>query len=505
MKVRIAEIRIGRIALALAFLAVGLVGLSSRAGAQILFQDDFETGDLSKWTRDIGLKVQQQVVFSGSWAARSTGGSDKAFAWKRISPTKTNLRYASRFKILSHADGANLLRFRTDGGSSILSLGVNKSARLYVHNHVARRRTTSQIDASDGAWHLVDFHAVIGNPGSFDVSLDGVPVTSLSKSESLGTMAIGRINLGDPRKGKSFDVAFDDVGLDAAVASAPRIAAAGDIACDPASSFFKGGSGTSTKCRQMATSNLLVGAGLEAVLALGDTQYECGGYQAYVESYDPSWGRVKSITHPIPGNHEYSNPPGATDCDPTRTADGYFDYFGAAAGAREKGYYSFDVGTWHLVALNSVCVRVGGCQAGAPQETWLRADLAANDADCTLAFVHDPRWSSGPHGDQTAVADFWKALHDDGVEIALSGNDHIYERFKPQTPAGTADPSGVRQFVVGTGGKVLYDGVPGDPDSQVLIDNRFGVLFLTLHPTSYEWAFVSATGQTLDSGSTACH
>jgi hypothetical protein len=157
----------------------------------------------------------------------------------------------------------------------------------------------------------------------------------------------------------------------------PVIAAAGDIACDPGSSSFNGGAGTADACRQMATSDLLVGRGLAAVLPLGDIQYEDGPLSKFGQSYDPSWGRVKSITRPAVGNHEYG----------VSEAAGYFDYFGAAAGERGKGWYSYDVGAWHLVALNSNCDEVGGCDEGSPQEQWLRQDLAAHPA-CTLAYWH---------------------------------------------------------------------------------------------------------------------
>src|SRR5262245_57710398 len=181
-----------------------------------------------------------------------------------------------------------------------------------------------------------------------------------------------------------------------AVAADPVIGAAGDIACSSSSSNFNGGNGTADKCRQKYTSDLLVNQGLAAVLPLGDAQYESGTLSGFQKSYALSWGRVKSITRPAPGNHEYK----------TTNASGYFDYFngtGAAtgpAGDRTKGYYSFDVGTWHLIALNSTdhCTIVS-CAAGSAQEQWLKADLAANaNKYCTLAFWHDPRFNSGHDG-----------------------------------------------------------------------------------------------------------
>jgi acid phosphatase type 7 len=281
------------------------------------------------------------------------------------------------------------------------------------------------------------------------------------------------------------------------------IAAAGDIACDPADGAFNGGMGTASRCAQMRTSDLLVGRDLDAILMPGDLQYECGGYQAFLQSFDPSWGRFKPLIRPVPGNHEYKESDG-TDCDPTGSAAGYYDYFGAAAGERGKGYYSFDLGGWHLVGLNSNCSSGGGCGATSVQGRWFTADLAANPADCTLAFSHHPRWSSGEHGSELKMDNFFQTLYDAGGEILLSGHDHSYERFAPMAPDGAVAPNGVRQFVAGAGGKSLRQITP-IPGSRAAIDDQFGVLFLTLEDDRYRWAFVSEAGVTLDSGSAPCH
>ena len=170
--------------------------------------------------------------------------------------------------------------------------------------------------------------------------------------------------------------------------------------------------------------------GYAAVLLLGDIQYEDGAYSKFLASYDPSWGRVKSITKPAPGNHEYQS----------GSAADYYRYFGAAAGDPAKGYYSYDLGGWHLVALNSNCSFVGGCGAGSPQEQWLRADLAAHPASCTLAYWHHPRFSSGAHGSDATYTAFWQALYDANAEVVLVGHDHDYERFAPQTSERRARP-----------------------------------------------------------------
>ena len=290
-------------------------------------------------------------------------------------------------------------------------------------------------------------------------------------------------------------------------AADPVVAAAGDISCDPDADNFNSGNGTADFCRQKYTAALVDGPDVNRVLALGDTQYEQGTLAQFQNSYALSWGQplIKQKTSPAVGNHEWSDP------TPGGPAKGYFDYFGAAAGERGKGYYSFDVGNWHLIALNSMCAQIGGCGPGSPQEQWLRADLAANaDAPCTLAYWHHPLFNSGPEGnysdtpsDSTAL---WQALYERGAEIVLNGHAHHYERFAPQTPAGQADPQqGVREFIVGTGGKSLRAADTVQPNSQVRGTDHYGVLKLVLSPNSYGWTFVDEGGVPRDSGSSACH
>ncbi len=288
----------------------------------------------------------------------------------------------------------------------------------------------------------------------------------------------------------------------AAAAGDPVVAAAGDIACDPASATFHNGLGSTTSCRQLDVSNLLVNGRFAAVLPLGDTQYDCGGYSAFLQSYDLSWGRVKSISHPVVGNHEYLTS-GGTDCSTTANAAGYFKYFGAAAGTAGKGYYSFDIGTWHLIALNSSCSAVGGCGPTSPEGKWLAADLAAHHNVCTLAYWHIPLFSSGGRA-AANTRTFWQLLYSAHADVVLDGHDHIYERFAPQTPAGVADPvNGIRQFTVGTGGANHNPIVTRAANSVRTDTTSFGVLELTLHPTSYTWHFVPTAGGTFKDGGVA--
>jgi acid phosphatase type 7 len=276
---------------------------------------------------------------------------------------------------------------------------------------------------------------------------------------------------------------------------APTIAAGGDIACSPNDDDYNGGNGTATRCRMRWVSDLMVGSELAAVLAVGDEQYPRGELEHFQASYDPTWGRVKAITHPVPGNHEYGTPGAA----------GYFSYFGTAAGDPSEGYYSVDVGSWHLVALNSGdCYGAVPCGVGSAQEQWLRADLAADDAACTLAFAHHPRFSSGLYGGFSRVRPFWRALYEDGAELFVAGHDHDYERFAPQAPGGDADPAGIREFVVGTGGASLRTFQEVQPNSEERL-LRFGVLELSLQESAYTWAFISEDGRLRDFGSAACH
>ena len=294
-----------------------------------------------------------------------------------------------------------------------------------------------------------------------------------------------------------------------AAAGDPVIAAAGDIACDPSNSVFNGGLGNANSCRQKYTSDLLVNlanTGLAGVLDLGDNQYYCGGYQAYLQAYDPTWGRLKSITHPSVGNHEYLIS-GGTDCTTSNAgAAGYFQYFGAAAGAVGQGYYSFDIGAWHLIALNSNCGDAGGCSSSSAQYKWLQADLASHSNFCTLAYWHIPLYSSGGRASSNSKS-FWNLLYANNADLILTGHDHIYERFAPQDPNGNLDlVRGIPEFVVGTGGANHTSLVSIAANSIVQNTSTFGILKLTLHDTSYDWQFIPEAGKTFtDSGTASCH
>jgi hypothetical protein len=229
------------------------------------------------------------------------------------------------------------------------------------------------------------------------------------------------------------------------------------------------------------------------VFTAGDNCYPDGSLTEYTEYYAPTWGQFLARTRPAPGNHDYN----------TSSATGYFGYFGASAGPSGRGYYSYDIGEWHVISLNSNI----DMSPGSPQETWLRADLAANPAQCTLAYWHHPRFSSGSHGSSTASITLWQDLYDAGAEIVIVGHDHNYQRFAPQTADGQLDRAqGIREFVVGTGGESHYQFSTPIANTETYNCDTFGVLKLDLGPGFYNWQFIPVAGRTYtDSGSGTCH
>ncbi|MFL5607482.1 MAG: metallophosphoesterase family protein [Gemmatimonadaceae bacterium] len=303
------------------------------------------------------------------------------------------------------------------------------------------------------------------------------------------------------------------------------LAGAGDIArCYPGSdvrSYQR--PGPSNPAEQ--TARLLDGMPGATVMAVGDNAYEFGSPFDYIFCYHPTWGRHRARTRPSAGNHEYLTP----------GALGYFAYFGLRA-APPLGYYSYDVGTWHVVVLNSTpqvyaCwpnelneppppgfptlpqpVEPGpdagrACVGDRVQQEWLTADLAAHQsAACTIAYFHHPRFSSGMHGNHFQMQKIWDILYAAGADLVVSGHDHLYERFAPQDPEANPDPArGIRQFTVGTGGAEFYDVRTVQPNSEVIINTEHGVLALALDAGRYAWSFVATDGTTRDEGSGSCH
>ena len=229
----------------------------------------------------------------------------------------------------------------------------------------------------------------------------------------------------------------------------------------------------------------------DLVVMPGDLAYPDGSLDNFMSSFDPAWGPMRSIERSVPGNHEWH----------TANAQGWRDYFGVTSGPT---YRSFDAGGWHFIGIDSNCTEVGGCDPGAPMYGWLVDDLASASQGCTIAFYHHSTFSDGPHGDATKTLPLWRVMDDAGVDIVLSGHDHAYQRFAPQTADGVADPQGIREFVVGTGGAGLYafDSTP-EPNRVVGISEH-GALFLTLGDGSYSWQWKDMSGTVRDSGQADC-
>jgi len=293
-----------------------------------------------------------------------------------------------------------------------------------------------------------------------------------------------------PTPGRTFTQFFPMVSKAKDPPPAEILIGAGDIisGCSPDGSYMSGPDETAEILdREPGT-----------IFTTGDND-NGGAYDyAFNKCFQDTWGRNKARIRPALGNHEYHYPRAGT----------YFNYFGEAAGPRYQGYYSYDLGKWHIIVLNSNCKEIGGCENGSQQETWLRQDLADHPSFCSLAYWHHPRFSSGSYAEPDLTRDFWQDLYNAGVDVVLNGHDHMYERFAPLNTDGNEDPMyGIRQFTVGTGGAFLF-GMPGEPapHSERQIVGVHGVLKLKLHENSYEWQFLPAGGRTeTDSGAGGCH
>jgi acid phosphatase type 7 len=250
-----------------------------------------------------------------------------------------------------------------------------------------------------------------------------------------------------------------------------------------------------------ATAEILGRFPAATIATLGDNVYDHGTEAEFEQCFAPSWGRYKERIRPATGNHDFA----------TENAAGYYAYFGDAGGPFDQYYYSYDLGEWHIVVLNSDCWRVDGCELGDPQIEWLREELAGSGAACTLAYMHRPPFSSGRYGTPKNTKNarpIWQTLYEEGADILLTGHEHSYERFAPMNAEGEADlERGVRLFVVGTGGgnlrKFKFEPLP---TTEARDDTTWGVLKLTLHSDRYEWEFIPVAGKTFrDSGSGTCH
>ena len=261
----------------------------------------------------------------------------------------------------------------------------------------------------------------------------------------------------------------------------PLVSVAGDIACGPNVDAYNGGNGTATQCRQKYTSRLILGS--DAVWTLGDHAYPNATLENLRIAYSPTWGRKKRITYPTPGDHDYDD-----------TRRDYHRYFGT------RPYYTFTMGGWRVFSLNS---EIDHSRKSA-QVRWLRRQLSSPGADCIAAYWGVPRWSSGSEGGDASLGPFVRSLVKRRADLMLGGDTHNYERFARQTASGARQARGIRQFVVGTGGRSL-DGFPDVHRNSEVRRQAFGVLNLRLRNSSYEWRFVSQSRRTLDAGRTRCH
>jgi hypothetical protein len=273
------------------------------------------------------------------------------------------------------------------------------------------------------------------------------------------------------------------------------IVAAGDIGC-----------ALGTTCHAQAVYSLIPPLSPAAILTLGDTQYYCGSATAFTQVFNPSWGQSKSIIHPAVGNHEYLTS-GASDCTSANAgAAGYYGYFGSAAGNPSQGYYSYNIGGWHMIALNTQCSSAGGCSSNSPQYKWLQSDLAADTSPCTLAYYHIPLYSVGGRASSNSQP-LYNLMYQNGVDVVLTGHDHIYERYVPQDANGNAVANGITEFVVGTGGSNHTSIVSTSPNLVVANATTFGILKMTLYSTSATYQFIPdlTSGKFTDSGTITCH
>jgi acid phosphatase type 7 len=436
--------RVGILATALAAVAVSLPAATASIGA----------------ASSTGFRpLADGYVSAGS--PRTSFGKARTL---RLAPRPASRAYL-RFRVRlaqGAVDRAVLRVYATGGRGRLQARAVARRSWTERSLVYARAPRVGRVLAStrfSRGWKSLDLSALARGGGTFDVALTATGTGGVASRES-GRRA--------PRL---------------LITAAPVVAAAGDIA-DCASNGDE------------ETAALLAKLPETVVAANGDLAYENGTAAEFANCYAPSWGRFKGITRPAAGNHEYGSPAAAP----------YFAYWGAVAGTPGQGWYSYDLGSWHVVVLNSNCAFVGGCQAGTPQETWLRADLAAHRATCTLAYWHHPVFSSGYTPPAPEVRPLFQALYDARVELVLTAHAHNYQRWAPLSPTGALDQGrGVREFVVGTGGKTLRPVGPRVSNQEVSNDQTFGVLQLTLRTGSYAWKFVPVAGQTFsDSGSGTC-
>jgi hypothetical protein len=423
---------------------------------------------------------------------------------------------------------------RTNGGSSYYGGLLDEvavyptalsAARVHTHYEVGRA-----IDNDPPAVVTLDTPAHASATGDTTPTFAGTASTAPGDSNTVTVRLYSGLDaLGTPiqtlsasRQGSSYTVdATSALSPGTYTAQAEQADTGGNTARSSANSFAVNaaapspdrtlvGAGDIASCTEpndSLTGDLLQNFPDAVVATFGDNTYQQGTLQQYMDCYHPVWGSARSRTRPSLGDHDYGDVLGGSNAGYRTYFSSQLALFGATASDENKGYYSYDLGTWHVVVLNGVCNYAPACSE-ALQEQWLRQDLQARPAQCTLAYFHNPLFTSGTnHAPEPRMLRYWNALYDAGAELVMNGNNHQYERFAPQDPNGVADPShGIREFVVGTGGAELYSFGPAQPNSEVRNTGTYGLIKLTLRPGSFDWQFVPVAGFTFtDSGSQSCH
>ncbi len=407
------------------------------------------------------------------WNARGRPVSGFAVVWSSADPAVANVNEDGT--VVGVAQGSTAITARSEGRNGVGAVSVRPPAPVASVGISAVVTSIPVGDELRMVATLLDSDGVVvqGRELIWHTSDPAIaPVTAAGLLRGVGR---GAVEISATSEGKTATLSMS--------VTSPVLVGAGDIA-----DCYSTPSATAAR----ATASLLDSI-RGTVFTAGDNAYWSGTPAEYANCYGATWGRHKLRTWPAPGNHDYLTPGAA----------GYFGYFGVRAGNPAKGYYSYDLADWHILVINSEADHT----IGSPQEKWMRADLGAHPSRCTLAYWHRPRFSSGSDGSQPDMQPIWQAAFDSGVDVIVSGHDHVYERFAPVDGSGVPDSvRGVREFVAGTGGKTLHTVNAPLRASEVLNNTTFGVLKLILHPGRYEWAFVPIAGQTFqDSGNGFCH
>lgn len=465
---------------------------------------DFTGKDNGKYVGGVTLGVPGAIAEDPDTAIALNGSTGQVSV-----PSSTTLNVGDNFTVEAWVKRGTAKTYSNEviaskqDGSWVLMFG--ESDRLTLRRSTVGNVAVASVSTTDtSSWHYV---VATKSGSSVHLYVDGVDVTGTVTNQTMTNnsepLTIGQSTGTAYLKGAVDEVALYSTPLTAAQVSQhytaglshskdPVLAAAGDIAC-PAGD-------TTHECQQSATAKLAAAWHPSGVVTLGDNQYESGLLSEFdsAGAYNATWGQFNPLVHPSLGNHEYAV---------SSTASGYFSYFGAAA---PGSYYSYNLGAWHIVALNSNCSDAG-CQdslrglTSSAEVSWLQADLAAHSNQCILAYWHHPAFSSGWVGNSPGVKPLWNALYAAHADVVVNGHDHMYERFAQQDPSQNATSQGIREFVAGTGGETLFTVGTIQPNMQAVDNHHFGVLFLTLHKGGYEWAFRATNGTLVDSGSTACH